>query len=181
MSESHALLLSAALETFSKYGYAKTTMSDIAAAAQLSRATVYNTFPNKSEVLRAAVTYVNGSMQEEVRTLWDTCESLGEKLDAFLQVVPINIYDKLQATPEFRSLVDEMHSAAEAELSTARHDWVAFLAQEIAKHGAEGQDSHAIADFFYATAINSKYNADDRDALLSRLSVLKDATIKLVG
>ncbi|MEO1554752.1 MAG: helix-turn-helix domain-containing protein, partial [Pseudomonadota bacterium] len=40
---------------FARYGYAKTTMSDIATEAGVARQTVYNAFASKEDILRAVV------------------------------------------------------------------------------------------------------------------------------
>lgn len=46
-------LLAAAFESFARYGYERTTMGDIAAAARMSRPALYLRVRNKDELLRA--------------------------------------------------------------------------------------------------------------------------------
>jgi AcrR family transcriptional regulator len=45
-------ILDAALTVFCQYGYAKTTMQDIARAAEMSRASLYLHFPSKEDLFR---------------------------------------------------------------------------------------------------------------------------------
>ena len=45
----------AALIVFQRYGFARTTMSDIAEAVGMSRPALYLLFPNKEEIFAAAV------------------------------------------------------------------------------------------------------------------------------
>jgi len=58
MTESNAAMarrddiVRAAIGVFLRYGYARTTMRDIAQATGLTRPTLYLTFPTKSESLR---------------------------------------------------------------------------------------------------------------------------------
>ena len=44
------------MEVFSNYGFRKTSMSDLAEAAGVSRQTLYNRFSSKEEILRWAIT-----------------------------------------------------------------------------------------------------------------------------
>lgn len=46
-------VVNAAMACFAKYGIAKTTMDDVAEAAQLARMTVYRAFPNRNALLHA--------------------------------------------------------------------------------------------------------------------------------
>jgi AcrR family transcriptional regulator len=48
-------ILAAAVATFQSLGIRRTTMEDIARAAKLGRATVYRRFPQKSDLVRAAL------------------------------------------------------------------------------------------------------------------------------
>lgn len=48
-------ILDAAVATFAKLGIRRTTMEDIARAAKLGRATVYRRFPQKGDLVRAAL------------------------------------------------------------------------------------------------------------------------------
>ncbi|HRE82694.1 MAG TPA: TetR/AcrR family transcriptional regulator [Opitutaceae bacterium] len=50
-----AFLLEAALGVFARYGYRKTSMDEVARAAQISRQGLYLHFPNKEELFRATV------------------------------------------------------------------------------------------------------------------------------
>ena len=48
-------ILEAALRTFERYGFRKTSMDDVAAAADISRPGLYLHFPSKQELFRATV------------------------------------------------------------------------------------------------------------------------------
>ena len=50
------LVLAAALETFARYGYRKTSMEDVARSAAISRPGLYLLFGSKQELFTAAVT-----------------------------------------------------------------------------------------------------------------------------
>jgi AcrR family transcriptional regulator len=51
----HGAVLDAALATFARFGFRKTSMDDIARAAGLSRQALYDRFTNKEDLFRAAM------------------------------------------------------------------------------------------------------------------------------
>src|SRR3546814_1937855 len=57
----------AAADQFIRYGFARTTMGDIARAADMSRPALYLLFPGKEELFEAAVTHLNRIRMAEIR------------------------------------------------------------------------------------------------------------------
>jgi len=80
-------VLDAALLIFARYGYRKTSVEDVARAADISRPGLYLYFPSKQDLFRAAVTSaLNGDVAAAERTLTDTARPLRDRLiDAFDQ------------------------------------------------------------------------------------------------
>lgn len=79
------VVLTAALETFVRYGYRKTSMQEIAVAARISRPGLYFLFTSKQELFAAAV---GRALDQDLRTtacsLSDEARPLQERLlDAF--------------------------------------------------------------------------------------------------
>jgi AcrR family transcriptional regulator len=64
-----AAILAAAVKVFFQFGYRKTSMEDVAAAAQVSRQTLYLQFHDKERLFRAALEYVTGQMLVSIRRL----------------------------------------------------------------------------------------------------------------
>lgn len=50
-------IMEAGLDVVLRYGYRKTTLEDVAAAAGVSRATLYNHFPNKEALVREIISW----------------------------------------------------------------------------------------------------------------------------
>src|SRR6202048_3408817 len=63
----------AALELFARYGYRKTSIDDIAQAAQVAKRTVYLHFENKAAVFLAILEYLG----DQVRQRCAAAESMG--------------------------------------------------------------------------------------------------------
>lgn len=73
-------ILRAAAEHFSARGYQATTLDDIAAAAHISRATFYNYFPSKDELLRRMYRQVISSSQVAIERIANETLPVPEKL-----------------------------------------------------------------------------------------------------
>jgi len=73
-------IVRAAADIFSTRGYQATTLDDIAAAAHISRATFYNYFPSKDELLRRMYRQVISSSQTAVERIANEPIPVPEKL-----------------------------------------------------------------------------------------------------
>ena len=80
-------VLAAALDTFARYGYRKTSMEDVAQAAGISRPGLYLLFGSKQELFTAAVTQaLDQSLTAVTEVLADPGRPVGDRvLDAFDQ------------------------------------------------------------------------------------------------
>lgn len=61
-------VITAAVAVFLRYGYARTTMADLATAAGLSRPTLYQLFPDKDEIFTAVIRRLNRQMLDRFRS-----------------------------------------------------------------------------------------------------------------
>ncbi len=61
------LIVDAAQELFDRYGFAKTTLEDIAKAVGIGKATLYSDFTNKEEILMAVVQRNQAKALEQMR------------------------------------------------------------------------------------------------------------------
>jgi len=64
-----AAILAGAVKVFFQFGYRKTSMEDVAAAAQVSRQTLYLQFHDKERLFRAALEYVTEQMLVSIKSL----------------------------------------------------------------------------------------------------------------
>ncbi|HXP41952.1 MAG TPA: helix-turn-helix domain-containing protein [Candidatus Acidoferrales bacterium] len=64
-----AAILAAAVKVFFQFGYRKTSMEDVAAAAEVSRQTLYLQFRHKEGLFRAALEYLTEQMLVSIRRL----------------------------------------------------------------------------------------------------------------
>lgn len=85
-SETKTRILTAATDLFSHYGYPKTSLDDIARAAQIAKATIYYYFPSKEDIFLEAL----GNKAEELFVMLerelDEAEGIEDKLSCYLRL-----------------------------------------------------------------------------------------------
>ncbi len=96
----------AALDVFQRYGFARTTMADLAEAACMSRPALYLLFPNKEEIFAAAVLSANARNLHEIRSRLPEREGLEQQLTYVCQAWIGGGYDQVRRFPDARDLTD---------------------------------------------------------------------------
>jgi AcrR family transcriptional regulator len=81
--KSHSKLqraLDAATDVFTRYGFARTTMGDIASQAQMSRPALYLLFPDKETIFEAVILAMDQAKLTAIRAELAAMDDLGAKL-----------------------------------------------------------------------------------------------------
>jgi TetR/AcrR family transcriptional regulator, regulator of autoinduction and epiphytic fitness len=110
----------AALELFTRYGYRKTSIDDIAVAARVAKRTVYLHFANKAAVFLAILEY----LAEQVRQRCLAAERIGGKpvdrltglLDAYFAVA-FELFNKSQHMSELEGTFSKLARATIGDLN----------------------------------------------------------------
>jgi AcrR family transcriptional regulator len=79
-TDTRELIIEAAMSCFGKHGLTKTTVVDIARAADVSRSTVYEYFRDKSEIVEACAEHSSQRFYREMARAMGRGESLEDKL-----------------------------------------------------------------------------------------------------
>ncbi|MEY1557052.1 TetR/AcrR family transcriptional regulator [Yoonia sp. R2331] len=184
MNEKTINIIKAAHAQFSRYGFGKTTMNDIASAANVARQTVYNTFSSKEEILRAVVRLYGEESLNQIKAAWASDATLDAKLSTFQKLGPQTWYEAIHAAPDWAELLEGMHTAAAEEMAELEVLWKAELTSAFAdalgpapKIATPLDD---IVEFFYSSSFNAKYGAADAAHLDQRLRTIKSATLALI-
>jgi AcrR family transcriptional regulator len=77
-------ILGAALALFERQGYAATTMDDVAAAAGISKGSIYNYFQNKQDLFTQLFNQSMSQDEADVDALMSVPSSAGQKLCVML-------------------------------------------------------------------------------------------------
>ena len=90
----------AAIGVFLRYGYARTTMGDIAQSAGLTRPTLYVTFPEKEQIFTAVVDKMIADKLTEIREGLPHLKTLEKKLRFACNAWAADGYEFVQAHPD---------------------------------------------------------------------------------
>jgi AcrR family transcriptional regulator len=123
-------IVTAALEAFSRFGYRRAAMADIAAAAGVSRPLLYTVFPNKAAVFRALAESLLADAIAAAEAAWPASAPVADGLAAAILAKDLGIHRLFAATPhaaeilaEAEVLAGDLHRDATARflaLATAR-------------------------------------------------------------
>ncbi|WP_314950420.1 helix-turn-helix domain-containing protein [Bradyrhizobium cosmicum] len=100
------LATAAATEVFSRYGYARTTMGDIAAQAGISRPALYLLFPDKDAVFAAVIWRMDAQKHRDIRAAIARLDGLDAKLLHACKSWGTHGFDLIEAHPDAADLFD---------------------------------------------------------------------------
>jgi AcrR family transcriptional regulator len=121
-------IIAAATQVFMRYGFKRTTMGEIAAAARMSRAALYLVYPSKEDVLTAVVTRVFAAMLDEIRHGLGRFATVEEQLTFALDVWCVTGFELVQASPDAKDLYESGYQFAAEVTAKAAADFVALVA-----------------------------------------------------
>ena len=185
MDQKQEKIVACAIEVFSRYGVRRTTMGDIAESAGVSRQTLYASYANKEEVMRAAVTRLSNGTIAEIEAAWRDVGAIGDKLDIYLDLAVIHYFDMLRKLPDAADLISGFRELGAEELAAAELKKQNLLEVQFQPFDqplqAHGMTPQSMAEFFQTASTNFKYTADDRDHLERLLASLKQTTLVMLG
>lgn len=169
------LVLAAALDTFARYGYQKTSMEDVARAAAISRPGLYLLFGSKRELFTAAVTQaLERSISAVAEVLADPARPLRERLlDAFDQWTGRYIG---AMSREVISIAEEYADLLGPAVASYPRQFAALLDTALAKSPdtPRADRSAAVTQTLISASIGIKHQVTTREAFLSRLAAAID-------
>src|SRR6266566_7890478 len=173
----------AALELFTRYGYRKTSIDDIAQAAQVAKRTVYLHFENKAAVFLAILDYLG----DQVRQRCVAAERMGSTpvdrltglLDAYFGI-GFELFSKSEHMPELEETFSKLARARIGDLNTEYEEWLARFLRSLERSGEIGRPPQGltveqIVQILMRAAEGAKHDAKvqgDRKAFERRLREL---------
>jgi AcrR family transcriptional regulator len=171
-------VLAAALDTFVRYGYRKTSMEDVAHAAAISRPGLYLLFGSKQELFAVAVTHaLDGSLAAVTEVLADGSRPLGDRLlDAFDQWTGRYIG---AMSREVHSLAEEYPDMLGPVLAEYPRRFAALVDAALADSAdpARTPRSDAAAQTLISASIGIKQQVTTREEFLERLATAIDLLV----
>jgi AcrR family transcriptional regulator len=134
-------ILEGALTVFLAYGYQRTTMDDIARAAEMSRPSLYLQFRNKADIYRAiAADIMDQSVLAAERAAAGPGD-LAERLSGLIEDAVFSLHERLAGSPHAADIMDMKNNLA-ADLVGRWKDGlcraiVGAIAEEVALTGVD--------------------------------------------
>jgi AcrR family transcriptional regulator len=137
-------ILDAAVSVFSKSGYHKASMDEIASAAGVAKGTLYYNFPSKAELFKVLVTegldFIINEILKEIKLDLPADESLKKALDK-----NIDLY--LQYNELFSIFLNEISSGLDeeiiSEVTMLKNKYIKFIADLLKEGNKYGIITHA--------------------------------------
>ncbi|NUG01473.1 TetR/AcrR family transcriptional regulator [Acinetobacter oleivorans] len=132
-------ILSAATEHFSRYGYEKTTVSDLAKSIGFSKAYIYKFFESKQAIGEMICANCLREIEEEVNTAINEAEYPAEKLRMLFKVI---VEASLRLFSQERKLYEIAASAASEkwDATVAYENRILKVLQNIIQEGRQSGD-----------------------------------------
>lgn len=185
MSDKETKIVEAAMDAISRYGIRRTTMSDIAGKAGISRQTLYTICSNKDEVLAKVIKFSANQTLANIMSEWENDLTLGEVLDAYFEHAVITYYDMLQTMPDSNDLIADVGHINSDEIKQVEKTKMEALARQLKPYAANlksaGTNEQDVAEFIMRASTNFKYSAEDRKHLDRLLGSLKASVLALAG
>lgn len=108
-----ARILEGAMKVFLAYGFSRTTMDDIARAADMSRPALYLLFRNKTDIFRAIALMLLGRSVEQAKSELEGGGAFAERMMRAVDAALISMIGAVHASPHGAELLDMKSSVAD--------------------------------------------------------------------
>ena len=177
MSDTEREVLNATIGAVSEYGMRRTSMSDIAERAGVSRQTLYNLFGNKDEIYHVAILHMAALWEEKARNRLANAQTLSEQLDVLFDVFSVDAYKFSRGKAEDEDMFVEAHLIAPEALreffAVARNLYAECLKPHADILAAQGVDAEQLADQLEIACRGYKRSARSLRHLQQLLNVQK--------
>src|SRR3984893_1167971 len=182
----------AGLQLFTQYGYRKTSIDDIAEAAQVAKRTVYLHFENKAAVFLAILEYLGDQVRQRYaaaeRAGGTAVDRLTGLFDAYFGM-GFELFSKSEHMPELEETFSRLAQSRIGDLNTEYRERLAGFLRSLQKTGEiggppQGLTVDQIVYILVRAAESAKHDAKvqgDRHALqqhLRKLATLGIAAMK---
>jgi AcrR family transcriptional regulator len=190
-AKANAIVL-AGLRLFTQYGYRKTSIDNIAQAAQVAKRTVYLHFENKAAVFLAILEYLGDQVRQRCAAAERAGGTAVARLTALLDAyfgMGFELFSKSEHMPELEETFSKLARSRIGDLNTEYETRLAAFLRSLEKTGEIGRPPQGltveqIVHILIQAAEGAKHDAKvqgDRQALqqhLRRLATLAIAAMK---
>ncbi len=180
MDEKKQHIMTAAAEVFTRYGFKKASMQDIADAAMMSRAALYLHFRNKDDLFRSLMTWHHGAALTAAEAAFSSSRPFILRMEHALTDFTMTIMAPVKASPHGLELFEanlllagDINAATSLRLRALIENAVktAISEGEISL-SATGLSAEALADLLYVCLDGIKKAPNGLEKLDQRLAAL---------
>jgi AcrR family transcriptional regulator len=182
----------AGLELFTRYGYRKTSIDDIARAAQVAKRTVYLHFENKAAVFLAILAYLGDQVRQRCAAAERAAGTAVDRLTGLLEAyfgMGFELFSKSEHMPELEETFSRLARSKIGDMNTEYQERLARFLHSLQKTGdiagpPQGLTVREIVYILVRAAEGAKHDAKvqgHRQALeqqLRKLATLAIAAMK---
>ena len=131
----------AALELFTRYGYRKTSIDDLAQAAQVAKRTVYLHFENKAAVFLAILEYLGDQVRQRCVAAEGISGTAADRLTGLLDAyfgLAFELFSKSAHLPELEETFSKLARARIGNLNTGYEARLARFLRSLERTGEIG-------------------------------------------
>lgn len=125
-------VIEAAADVFLRYGYARTTMGDIAKAAGISRPALYLLFPGKEPVFEAATMFLAQRRLEDIRAALASQKGLRERLETACLMLLVRVFELQRSAPDALDMDDLRFPVVREIYAMFEQFFASIIADEVA-------------------------------------------------
>lgn len=137
--DKRAAILAAGMTLFSRYGYRRTSIEEVAREAGIAKGTVYLYFQTKEEIFRALAQMTIDRVLEGATAAAAGPGGVGERLRAILEAKFGYFHDLLAGSPHASELLDSKSRVCADLFQQADRAYQRVLARTIADAAARGE------------------------------------------
>lgn len=127
-TDTNSRLLDGAMQQFNRHGFGKTSMSDIAEAAAISRTSLYRHFSTKEEVFKGLSERINARVYDAVIAAYSEQGPWGKRLLQIINARVSWVYELLHDSEYGRELINEKNRICGGEILAANDRFKSLVA-----------------------------------------------------
>jgi AcrR family transcriptional regulator len=129
----HQAICTAARSLFSRYGYRRVSLEDIAREAGMSRSGIYNYFRNKEEILKTVVQEIGYVSHQRAEAAAKSDAPLVLRLQQIFEAKLVDPYAELHGMPHGEVLTDQKTRVTDQLIETWAMNFMSLVAKVLKK------------------------------------------------
>lgn len=177
-------IIEAAIRTVTRYGIKKTSMTDIAFEAGVSRQTLYSHFNNREAIWLATIEMITVDYIGLIESGVGRASSISEELEVVFEQIAVRPYDILVEAPELHDIVNGFDQASQEALKVADAKFCELIARLLGRYDVvlekRGVTPIQLAEMIFFCCKSLKQSVKDRDRFISMVEALKKSILSMV-